>query len=264
MNNNNQINKGVDLINCEGPILKAKCIDKEKLLFHIYDEWKEGVGILTKKELIHFLNGFLTIRDSKGRKWNVNELSSSMINSFENMNAVFQKQGINLFDEPNTNLNILYLNGFQSPLIEPKREILERFGCVIAPYIDHHNEEDIYSKISDLIKKEKIDVVIGSSMGGALGFLLSSNLNIPALLFNPALPYYDETFNPIQYITSYQKCIIGNLDSVILPNKTLNYLRKYLLPSLEIKVVNDLEHSIPVEVFRNEVHIFMNELESRK
>jgi hypothetical protein len=264
MNNRNQINKGVDLINCEGPILKAKCIDKEKLLFHIYDEWKEGVGILTKKELIHFLNGFLTIRDSKGRKWNVNELSLSMINSFENIDEEFQKQGVNLFDEPKSNLNILYLNGFQSPLIEPKREILERFGCVIAPYIDHHNEEDTYTKTSDLIKKEKIDVIIGSSMGGALGFLLSSNLNIPALLFNPAVPYIEGEFNPSQNITEFQKCVIGNMDSTILPNETLHYLRRFVLPTLDIKIINDLQHSIPVAVFKKEINIFMSELKSKK
>jgi hypothetical protein len=262
--NKNQIQKSIDLINCEGSILKVKCIDNNKLIFQIYDEWKEGVMILSKHELIQFLQGSLSIKDSKGRVWNLFEISESMVNPMECIEEEFKKQGIDLFDVENTKLNILYLNGFQSPLIEPKRDVLNRYGRVFAPFIAHRNEDDIYSKIVDLVQSEKIDIIVGSSMGGALGFLLSSNLNKPALLFNPALPYNDGAFNPIQYITSYQKCIIGNLDSVISPVKTLNYLRKYLLPTLEIKVINDLEHRIPLEVFKKQVQIFMHELKSRK
>ena len=44
------------------------------------------------------------------------------------------------------------------------------------------------------------------------------------------------------------------------PIDTLSELRKCKLPNLSIKIVNDLEHKIPVEVFDREINIFMNEL----
>lgn len=256
----NQNQRYVHLINCEGAILKAKCLDEEKLLFQIVDQWGMGVRIFSSQELIEFMSGFSSITDSEGNIWNVSEVSSTMVVKVDLVIEKFKEQGIKLISADKPKKNILYLNGFQSKLIEPKRDILQRWGNLYAPYVDHHIEHGIYNKFSKLIADNKIDVIIGSSMGGALGFLLSSNFNIPALLFNPAIPYYEGVLNPNQSVTSYQKCVLGYLDTVIDPIDTLSELRKCKLPNLSIKIVNDLEHKIPVEVFDSEINIFMNEL----
>lgn len=156
---------------------------------------------------------------------------------------------------------ILYLNGYQSKLIAPKQEILEKHGVLIAPFVDHHQENDIYLKYEKLVKEKNINLIIGSSMGGALGFLLSSNFNLPALLFNPALPYYEVDFNPKKQISAYQKCILGKLDSVINPNNSLTYLNSLELPTMKIEILPELKHQIPVSVFNAEIEIFIHELE---
>jgi hypothetical protein len=155
---------------------------------------------------------------------------------------------------------ILYLNGYQSKLIPPKKETLLEYGELIAPYIDHHKEKDIYLNLEKVVKEEGIDLIIGSSMGGALGFLLSSNFNIPALLFNPAVPYYEGDFKPNGEITAYQKVVLGKLDRIILSNKTLAYLSSYELPTLKVDMLPDLEHSIPVIVFQEQIKLFIEEL----
>lgn len=158
---------------------------------------------------------------------------------------------------------ILYLNGFQSKLIPPKKETLVKYGKLIAPYIDHHYEKDIYLNFEKIIIQEKIEVIIGSSMGGALGFLLSSNHNIPALLFNPAIPYYEGKFNPLTPISVHQKCILGKLDTIIDHKDTMQILNTLDLPTLKIKILPDLKHKIPVAVFETQIEIFMNELKNR-
>ena len=156
---------------------------------------------------------------------------------------------------------ILYLNGFQSKLNIPKQEILLENGTLIAPYVDHRNEQDIYLKFEKIVVEEKIDLIIGSSMGGALGFLLSSNHNIPALLFNPAVPYYEGEFKPLKEISAYQKCILGELDSVINPERTMMYLNQLELPTLKTKIISDLAHQIPVNVFKQEIDLFIKEVD---
>jgi predicted esterase YcpF (UPF0227 family) len=159
---------------------------------------------------------------------------------------------------------ILYLNGYKSKLILPKHETLSEYGELIAPYVDHHVEKDIYLKFEKIVKEEKIDVIIGSSMGGALGFLLSCNYNIPALLFNPAVPYYEGHFSPNETITAYQKIVLGKLDTIIVPQKTLDFLSSYELPKLKIEMIADLEHKIPVNVFKQEIDLFIKELNEYK
>ena len=156
---------------------------------------------------------------------------------------------------------ILYLNGYKSKLILPKQETLSEYGELIAPYVDHHVEKDIYLKFEKIVKQEKIDVIIGSSMGGALGFLLSCNYNIPALLFNPAVPYYDGEFKPLKEISAYQKYILGELDSVINTERTMMYLNQLELPTLKTKIISDLAHQIPVNVFKEEIDLFIKEVD---
>lgn len=169
-------------------------------------------------------------------------------------------KAIDIIINDDLKLNILYLNGFKSKLNDSKKEILQSYGNLTAPYVDHHNEENIYLKYANIVINEKIDLIIGSSMGGALGFLLSSNFNIPALLFNPAVPYYDGELIPTQKVTAFQKCVIGNLDTIILPSNTLSFLRENNSPNISIKVLNDLAHQIPLTVFEKEIDIFMKEL----
>ncbi len=87
-------------------------------------------------------------------------------------------------------MNILFLHGLESPLTIDKKNILEKYGNVFAPDLNYKSNPNMIQFLYDEYQNQSIDVIIGSSMGGFAGFYLSKLLKLPALLFNPALPYH--------------------------------------------------------------------------
>lgn len=73
MNNTNI--HSLDLVNSEGPLLK---LIKSKKSFIIVDEWQVQLTILTKDEVIKFINGEFNLTDSHQRKWNFPLVSQGM------------------------------------------------------------------------------------------------------------------------------------------------------------------------------------------
>ncbi len=159
-------------------------------------------------------------------------------------------------------MNILYIHGLDSNLSIEKRQILEKFGNVIAPELDYRANPNMIKTLFDNYYKKNIDVIIGSSMGGFAGFYLSKILQIPALLFNPALPYRTSVLQNIPNIKNehnhLMQIVIGKLDDVILAKDNLEYIIK-LLPlncDFRLHVINDLGHGIPINIFESEVSSF--------
>jgi hypothetical protein len=58
--------KTLDLLNFEGPVLKAHRV---KNIFVITDQWKAVVDVLIGDEMEDFINGDFSIVDSKGKSW---------------------------------------------------------------------------------------------------------------------------------------------------------------------------------------------------
>ena len=161
-------------------------------------------------------------------------------------------------------MNILYLHGLNGSLSFEKQEILERFGKVHSPSIDYENNQDSIRWLQIEYKDEKIDLIIGSSMGGFAGYYLSKLYQVPSLLFNPALAYR----NVLQSIPSTTQSnngsihiVLGSKDPPIDPKSTLNFLGDILMhpQNYSIHIRHDLEHRIPVSVFEEEVAKFMSE-----
>ncbi|RXJ49848.1 YqiA/YcfP family alpha/beta fold hydrolase [Gelidibacter gilvus] len=162
-------------------------------------------------------------------------------------------------------MKILYIHGLNGSLVPEKREVLERYGSVEAPSIDYENNPDSILWLNDQYKDAKIDVVMGSSMGGFAGYHLSKLLQLPALVFNPALaersvvqnlPDTPETNN------SHIHIVLGSKDPVVNPIDTLHFLGDLLLQEQDynIRIRHDLEHRIPLDVFEEEVVRFMGGL----
>src|SRR5690606_4019373 len=102
-----------------------------------------------------------------------------------------------------------------------------------------------------------INAIIGSSMGGFVGYYIADALQRPALLFNPALAYrsvpqeipaIEKNFPKLKHI------ILGAKDETIDPKDTLHFLAEKLdVDEFSIKIRQDLAHRIPEEIFREEV-----------
>lgn len=158
-------------------------------------------------------------------------------------------------------MNILYLHGLNGSLKPEKRNVLEAYGTVIAPSIDYQNNSNAISWLYDSYADKSIDVVIGSSMGGFAGFHLSKLMQIPALLFNPALAsrsVAQQLPNTPSNNGSTIFMVLGAKDTVINPKDTLAFLGNTLSQKQRFKltILPNLEHRIPVAVFEEMVDSF--------
>jgi len=103
----------------------------------------------------------------------------------------------------------------------------------------------------DIIKKEKINLIIGHSVGGVLAFYLAKETNVPALLLCPAFgdKFKQYTFTNIKNNTPKMTAIIGSKDDEVNRENQLNILKNQ--PNCEIKI-EDIGHDVPQEMLKKE------------
>ncbi|MBP9135514.1 MAG: hypothetical protein KBF31_00790 [Chitinophagales bacterium] len=128
--------------------------------------------------------------------------------------------------------NCLYIHGLDSSPLKEKLDILKASGMnVFALHIDYRNQKNSYDLLENFAKKNEINFIVGSSLGGYIGFWLAEQLGIPCLLLNPALAYRSidnvlvppigKSFCPLRII------VLGKLDDVVLSQDTLKWLDVY-------------------------------------
>ena len=160
-------------------------------------------------------------------------------------------------------MKILYIHGLNGSLSPEKQVFLERYGNVEAPSLDYENNPDSIIWLYNRYKDAKINVIIGSSMGGFAGYHLSKLFKVPALLFNPALAHRSvaqKAPGTPENNASRIHIVLGSKDDVVDPKDTLNFLGDSLRQSQDynIQIRHDLEHRIPVGVFEEEITRFMS------
>lgn len=162
-------------------------------------------------------------------------------------------------------MNILYLHGLDSKLSPEKRSILEKYGKVFAPDLDYYQNPNAIESVLEMFPDVDINTVIGSSMGGFAAYHVSNALLRPALLFNPALMKRSVAQNIPEDNNNYnnlKQIVIGQIDDVVSPADTLSFLSENFNPVTEIylHLQPKLGHSIPVELFEEEVERFFKKL----
>lgn len=92
---------------------------------------------------------------------------------------------------------ILYIHGFKSSENSTKSQLLRRhFTEVVSPTLPVSPRAAI-PFLEKILWQEKIDFLIGSSLGGFYAFLLLKKHKIPALLINPSLKPWQRLENQI-------------------------------------------------------------------
>jgi esterase/lipase len=158
-------------------------------------------------------------------------------------------------------MKVLYIHGYQSSPAEAKVNILKNeFDEVFAPFIDWDNDEtrpNLFNEFVELIKREEITHVIGSSMGGQMAFHLATFCNIKGLCFNPAFGYRfsDLNLSLNKDFTSEIFITLGINDDVI-PN----------LVSLDFLYENDIKSKVSIEYLEmgHQVNTDIFETQSKK
>lgn len=157
----------------------------------------------------------------------------------------------------------LYIQGLDGFLSEEKRSILSKYTQVIAPIMDYRANPQAYYNLLSKAKEEKVDIIIGTSMGGCMAYHLSLHLSLPSLLFNPALPFRSVGIDlPVQdkVRETYLHVVIGGQDDIIDPLQNVTWLATHEKGDMDIRWRNTLGHRIPLDVFEEEVGVFFGKI----
>ena len=150
----------------------------------------------------------------------------------------------------------LYIHGLDGFLSEEKYAILSTYAQVVAPIINYRANPTSYNDLKSMAINEKVDIIIGTSMGGCMAYHLSLHLGLPALLFNPALPFRSVGIDlPVQdkVRETYLHVVIGGQDDIIDPIQNLIWIVAREKGAMDIRWKNTLGHRIPLDVFEEEV-----------
>lgn len=150
-------------------------------------------------------------------------------------------------------MNILYLHGLMSSNKSQKTEWLNEEHVVHNPVLNYKEDsKTIFKDLELLCKENNINIIIGSSMGGYLGFHLSNKFNIPSLLFNPSLEKNNivkpEITDIVENSNILHTVILGKNDDVVIPEKTIKFLE-----SKRVNFVHFFEsngHRTPLNIFK--------------
>jgi|TARA_B110000908_G_scaffold46334_1_gene56483 hypoxanthine phosphoribosyltransferase len=150
---------------------------------------------------------------------------------------------------------VLYLHGLESKQGGEKVDYLASKCIVHAPEMDY-TRSDVFSYLYKIVEDFKPDVIVGSSMGGYLAYVLGSITKVEVIAFNPA--FHSRAFDPI--IPDFVKfhspddftVILGEKDTVIDCNATLNWIKdhtanKYV--KIKIERINTMGHRVTFAAF---------------
>lgn len=150
-------------------------------------------------------------------------------------------------------MKITYFHGRGESFDETKYKILSKFGDeVLYPDINF-NDKNLISNFSQSIEPS---LIVGSSMGGYIGYHVSNMLSCPALLINPSIFFKSGAeFRPNDNIRIDQRkhFIISQKDEIIDIKRTLKFLNEFNFKDDSIKIHNEL---ISLDVFEKEFNVF--------
>ncbi|MEA2043320.1 MAG: YqiA/YcfP family alpha/beta fold hydrolase [Bacteroidota bacterium] len=151
-------------------------------------------------------------------------------------------------------MKTIYIHGLDSSPRPDKIKILESLGLEVeALHIDYRKNPDAYAVLEQYMQNSDIEFIVGSSLGGRLGFYLSARFQIPALLFNPALHSLSldmETPAIPEKINEEQFFVLGENDQTINPKQTKDFIRKNKLKkNIRLITCHWLAHQIDLRTF---------------
>lgn len=149
-------------------------------------------------------------------------------------------------------MKILYIHGLNSFPHPERLEILTNKGHeTFALHLDYENEPNTFEILKTYALENEVDFIIGSSAGGYIGYWLGQELNIPQLLFNPAVAVRDIK-NDVGYEIKENPnlkswVVIGENDDTVLPKGTLKFYKNK--DNVRIIVCQWLAHQIDLQTY---------------
>ena len=160
------------------------------------------------------------------------------------------KESINPKDQSGL---IVFLHGLESSSNGEKADFLKaNFPNTFIPDLKYREVDPkiLFDSIYNQLVGQNIKLIIGSSMGGYLGYCLCKKLGVRGLLFNPALA---SNSLGIQFdkgqLKPHLDIVIGQFDKVVNPQLTIDWLIENEDPTTYSLFYEGIEHRIPIDVF---------------
>jgi hypothetical protein len=158
-------------------------------------------------------------------------------------------------------MKIAYLHGLESVIDEKDPKIIflrQQFSDAYAPDINY-KEKDFFKKLLSNVSSMNPDLIVGSSAGGYISYLIGSKLSIPTLLFNPAM--VGRSYEPVVDTTNLKNTkhtiYFGNRDTVINGNNVKSFFKEEGVGSFEYNTYSG-GHRVPADVFINSIKEVLN------
>lgn len=160
-------------------------------------------------------------------------------------------------------MKTLYIHGLDSSPKPDKMAVIREHSLAEGLHLDYRADNTAFYKLNDYINNHGITHIVGSSMGGFLGFWLAEKHQLPCLLFNPALV---ERSVSMEYQQQLNGCpsrlvVLGAKDDVVNPQQTAEFLDNLYATTTHQRVVwcNNLAHQIDINTFTEFVDYFFTQ-----
>jgi predicted esterase YcpF (UPF0227 family) len=158
-------------------------------------------------------------------------------------------------------MKIAYIHGLESKIRQDDPKIIflnQNFSEVYTPQINYRDNNS-FDNIYNHIKQMKPDLIVGSSMGGYFSYIIGSKLQIPTVLFNPAV--IDRPIEPevdsSDLKGTQNHVFLGEFDNLIKGSKVKQYFQENGVGEFKYEQY-DGEHRVPASVFINSIQKVMN------
>ncbi len=162
-------------------------------------------------------------------------------------------------------MKFAYLHGYQGFVTDEKREYLDSLGDCFAPTIDYDNAPTLVQDLMEQFTKEPIDFIAGTSLGGMLSYYLGLMLNVPVLMFNPAViaierlkPFLPEQL--LKAVTNQRNLIFTGLkDDVVEPQFQIDFVENLKQQNANIEQIFyvDMTHLVTLQEFKKAFETFL-------
>lgn len=164
-------------------------------------------------------------------------------------------------------MKAFYIHGLDSYPVPGKMDILRKAGFAPASVrINYYDEENVYGLLKEQIIQQNAACIIGSSMGGLMGYWLAEELGLPCLLFNPAMDFSPPRNPQIPQLESFscplRYVVMGLFDDSVDPLKSTEFFEKNDHDNVNQRLITChwLGHQIDFDTFAEMANLFFNGL----
>jgi hypothetical protein len=154
-------------------------------------------------------------------------------------------------------MKAIWMHGMGGSPSQEKMQLMEQYGLsTSALHLDYNREPQRFEILRDYCLTNSIELLVGSSFGGFMGFWLSEELGLPCILLNPAVSLSNKNKTKPSGVSHLKStlCLValGAKDEQVDPQRTLLFMEKDKREGKTIftKVFENEGHGLSIEAFR--------------